>query len=223
MDLAAEWLEADGLGDFASGTVSGERTRRYHALLLSAMRPPASRVVLVNGIEAWVETEAGRCAISTQRYLPDVTYPEGWRSIVAFAHRAWPSWQFRLPDGTAIVQEVFVDREGRETVLCWRRVAGRGACCLSVRPLLSGRDYHALHRQNGAFAFDGAVQGGIVTWRPYADLPSISALSNGAYRAAPDWYRQFLTPRSAIGALITSRTLPRPGASNSTWRGTRPC
>ena len=57
MDLAAEWLEADGLGGFASGTVSGERTRRYHALLLAAMRPPSNRVVLVNGIEAWVKTE----------------------------------------------------------------------------------------------------------------------------------------------------------------------
>ena len=113
MDLAAEWLEADGLGGFASGTVGGERTRRYHALLLSAMCPPASRVVLVNGIEAWVDTEAGRYAISTQRYLPDVTYPEGWRSIVAFAHRPWPSWQFRLPDDTAIIQEVFVHRGGR--------------------------------------------------------------------------------------------------------------
>ena len=60
MDLTAEWLEADGSGGFASGTVSGERTRRYHALLLTATRPPAGRIVLVNGIEAWVETEAGR-------------------------------------------------------------------------------------------------------------------------------------------------------------------
>jgi glycogen debranching enzyme len=91
VDLAAEWLEADGLGGFPSGTASGERTRRYHALLLAAMHPPAGRVVLVNGIEAWVETEAGRYAISTQRYLPDVSYPEGWRSIVDFAHRPWPS------------------------------------------------------------------------------------------------------------------------------------
>ena len=50
-----EWLEADGLGGFASGTVSGARTRRYHALLLAAARPPADRVVLVNGFEAHVE------------------------------------------------------------------------------------------------------------------------------------------------------------------------
>ena len=48
----AEWLEADGLGGFASGTVSGIRTRRYHGLLVPATTPPAGRIVLVNGFEA---------------------------------------------------------------------------------------------------------------------------------------------------------------------------
>jgi hypothetical protein len=51
--------EADGLGGFASGTVSGIRTRRYHALHLAATKPPSGRVVLVNGYDAWVETEGG--------------------------------------------------------------------------------------------------------------------------------------------------------------------
>jgi predicted glycogen debranching enzyme len=211
VDLAAEWLEADGLGGFASGTVSGERTRRYHALLLAAISPPSSRVALVNGIEAWVDTEAGHCAISTQRYLPDVTYPEGWRSIVAFAHRPWPSWQFRLSDGTVIVQEVFVVCGGEGTVLRWRRAAGSGACCLRVRPLLSGRDYHALHRENGAITFDSLVQGGNVSWRLYADLPPISALSNGAYHAAPNWYRQFLYTAERDRGLGYVEDLASPG------------
>ena len=59
VDPKAEWLEADGLGGFASGTVDGIRTRRYHALLLSARPPPTGRVVLVNGFEAWIEGPAG--------------------------------------------------------------------------------------------------------------------------------------------------------------------
>src|SRR5439155_557566 len=66
-----EWLEADGLGGFASGTMSGIRTRRYHALLLAATKPPAGRLVLVNGFDAWVETAAGTYALSSQLYPPD--------------------------------------------------------------------------------------------------------------------------------------------------------
>ena len=75
LDSSAEWLEADGLGGFASGTVSGIRTRRYHALLLTATTPPAGRMVLVNGFDAWVETPDGTFAISSQRYAPDVVHP----------------------------------------------------------------------------------------------------------------------------------------------------
>ena len=52
LDPMAEWLEADGLGGFASGTAGGIRTRRYHALLLTATAPPAGRMVLVNGLDA---------------------------------------------------------------------------------------------------------------------------------------------------------------------------
>lgn len=55
----AEWLEPDGLGGFASGTVTGRRTRRYHALLLTATTPPSGRMVLANGCDAAVETSAG--------------------------------------------------------------------------------------------------------------------------------------------------------------------
>src|SRR2546426_3554101 len=67
-----EWLEADGLGGFDSGTSSGIRTRRYHALLLTATTPPTGRMVLVNGFDAWIETLAGRFELTSQHYAPDV-------------------------------------------------------------------------------------------------------------------------------------------------------
>src|SRR5881628_1798159 len=95
-DGSAEWLEADGLGGFASGTVNGIRTRRYHALLLAATEPPTGRVVLVNGLEAWLETAAGPFALSSQHYLPDVVHPDGAQRIVSFAADPWPAWTFGL-------------------------------------------------------------------------------------------------------------------------------
>ena len=64
MNLSAEWLEPNGLGGFASGTVGGRRARRYHALLLAATE--SGRFILVNGLEAWIETAGGAFPISTQ-------------------------------------------------------------------------------------------------------------------------------------------------------------
>lgn len=59
VDGVTEWLETDGLGGFASGTSSGLRTRRYHALLLAAATPPADRRVLVSGFVARLDTPEG--------------------------------------------------------------------------------------------------------------------------------------------------------------------
>ena len=76
-DDRREWLEADGLGGFASGTASTIRTRRYHALLLAATTPPAGRMALVNGLEAWVTVNGTRVALTTSRYAGGVEYPDG--------------------------------------------------------------------------------------------------------------------------------------------------
>src|SRR5271154_1894806 len=114
-----EWLEADGLGGFASSTVSGIRTRRYHALLLAATSPPAGRMVLVNGFDAEVETAAGRFALSTQRYAPDIEHPDGATRLLNFDLEPWPQWSYAFPGGN-VIQEIFVPHGTASVVLRWR-------------------------------------------------------------------------------------------------------
>jgi predicted glycogen debranching enzyme len=128
VDLADEWLEPDCRGGFASGTVGGERTRRYHALLLTAVTPPTGRLVLVNGLEAWIESGTTKYPLSTQRYAPNVIYPDGNIQLSAYTRDPWPIWTFRLPDGTVVKQDIFVPTGTRETVLRWRRSSCVGRC-----------------------------------------------------------------------------------------------
>ncbi len=149
-----EWLEADGLGGFASGTSTGIRTRRYHALLLTATTPPTGRMVLVNGFDAWIETPAGRFELTSQHYAPDVIGGDGAQRIEQFTAQPWPRWIFKFQDGTRIEQEILVARESQLTQVCWRLLGQRKSVRLFVRPFLSGRDYHGLHKENGAFRFD---------------------------------------------------------------------
>lgn len=209
--LTNEWLEADGLGGFASGTVGGVRTRRYHALLLAATRPPAGRVVLVNGIEAWVEIASGRHALSTQRYTPDVLYPDGHERIVSYASEPWPQWRYRTEDGLEIVQEIVAVRHRPVVALRWRLLVGQQAR-LVVRPLLSGRDYHALHHENPAFGFEPEVVDRSVVWQPYHGLPAIVVASNGDYRHEPVWYRNFLYQAELERGLDCVEDLASPGS-----------
>ena len=150
-DESAEWLEADGLGGFASGTAALVRTRRYHALLLAARAPSTGRIALVNGMDAWIDTPAGRFAISAQRYAPGVVYPDGQSRLREFSIDPWPRWTFELEDGTCVQQELFVPHGLSAVALRWRTQVASQPATLLVRPLLSGRDYHALHHQNPAF------------------------------------------------------------------------
>ena len=207
----SEWLEADGLGGFASGTVSGIRTRRYHALLLAATTPPAGRMVLVNGFDAEVEAAAGHFALTTQRYSPDVTSPNGVMRLESFDLEPWPRWTYAIPGGK-IVYELFVPREKTAVVLRWHWEGKAGPLLrLRVRPFFSGRDFHALHHANPAFRFapENAPEG--QRWRFYDGVPEVTARSNGAYHHEPCWYGNFLYEEELARGLDALEDLAAPG------------
>ena len=208
----AEWLETDGLGGFASGTVGLIRTRRYHALLLVATTPPTGRFVLVNGFDAWVETPAGSFPISSQSYMPGgLVHPDGVRRIQGFTTEPWPRWTFRVGDGTEIVQEIFARHGAPVVALSWRLAAPRAGVSLIVRPFMSGRDYHALQRENLAFRFAAVRDGNRLVWHPYDGVPGIVVLSNGEYIQQPDWYRRFLYQEERARGLDCAEDLASPG------------
>ncbi len=210
IDERTEWLEADGLGGFTSGTTSGVRTRRYHALLLTATTPPTGRVVLVNGFDAWVDTPSRSFALTTQRYAPDVQYPDGASRIVGFKSEPWPTWKFATPDGVRLMQEILVEHGTGTVLVTWTLIAG-GPVALRVRPFFSGRDYHSMHHENADFRFDAERRDAMVMFRPYGGLPCVVSLSNGEYRQAPDWYRNFLYRAELERGLDAVEDLASPG------------
>ncbi len=206
-----EWLEADGLGGFASGTATGLRTRRYHGLLLAASAPPGGRMMLVNGFDAWVSTAAGRYAISSQGYTPDVVFPDGIERLEHFEYLPWPRWVFRLEDGTSIEQSVCVVHGAPTVTVSWRLLSG-GAATLDVRPFFSGRDYHATHHENGAIDLRATnAADGTLTFTLYEGVPAVHVASNGHYDASPAWYRNFLYTAERDRGLDATEDLASPG------------
>jgi len=210
IDDRTEWLEADGLGGFASGTAAGIRTRRYHALLLTAVTPPTGRLILVNGFDAWVDAPAGSFALSTQRYAPGVLYPDGASRITDFTDEPWPTWQFDSA-ATRVSQELFVQHGTGVVVVIWTLIRSDGPVVLRARPFLSGRDYHSMHHENPSFRFEASKNDAMVQFQSYGGIPDVVSRSNGDYRHAPEWYRQFLYAAESERGLDDTEDLASPG------------
>jgi predicted glycogen debranching enzyme len=193
------------------GTASGLRTRRYHALLSAAVEPPRRRMVLVNGLETFVELPDGRqLALSSHLYRGGVIHPDGVDRIGRFTWQPWPRWEFLLEDGSTLAEEVLVAPGAARVVVRWRR-DGAGPARLSVRPLLSGRDHHALHRENPAFRFAAEEHGDFLVWRPYPGVPAVTARATGKYSHAPDWRRRFVYSEEAARGFECEEDLAAPG------------
>ena len=211
-----EWLEADGLGGFASGTVAGPRTRRYHALLLSA-EPDGSRFVLVNGADVVIETAVGSWSLSSQAYDGGVRHPDGSATIESFDAEPWPRWIHALPDGSRVQTEI-VGVHGRpEVCLRWRLLAGADSkAVLRVRPFLSGRDYHSLHHENPGFRFEPENSPDHLVFRPYAGVRASSSAATGATSTSRIGTSDSFMPRRPPEASIASRISPRRVSSRGT-------
>jgi predicted glycogen debranching enzyme len=176
--LSLEWLETNGRGGYASGTVAGANTRRYHALLLVARHPPVDRVVLVNHLEEWIEAGEHSFPISTNLYRGAV-YPDGYRLCEGFSPNPWPTWRYG-GYGIQVERELFCPYGRDMVVIRWRLVGqGSSGIFLRVRPMLSGRDYHATHHENAELQSHATIEQRQVTWQPYVGLPAVHAFHNG--------------------------------------------
>src|SRR5258708_11805707 len=98
--LSREWLETNGLGGFASSTIIGLNTRRYHGLLVAATKPPGGRLVLLSKLEEALLIDGQAFDLSANRY-PGAVHPQGFRYLKQFRLDPFPVFTFEA-DGIAI-------------------------------------------------------------------------------------------------------------------------
>ena len=191
---AREWLETNGIGGYASGTVSGANTRRYHGLLVAATKPPLGRSVLLSKLEETVIVGGERFELSANRY-PGAIHPTGYRFLKSFKLDPFPVWSFEL-GGIEIEKKIFMRNGENTTLVTWsvkdNEAVEMPAMILEVRPLTAFRDHH--HLRHATDDFDTSVETGD-SWaavRPMSDLPALYFTGNftSAERTS-EWYRNF--------------------------------
>lgn len=204
-----EWLEADGRGGYAAGTVAGANTRRYHGLLVVARRPPTDRIVLLSRLEERVTTPSGDHYHLASNQYPRVIHPHGFRHLEEFRLDPWPVWRYRL-GGLLLFKEVFVARGAGATVIRYRIEGGEAD--LEVRPLVAGRDFHDLVSENDVVSPNAEAEPGLVVYQPYPGIPPLFlSHSGGEWRPEGCWYRQTVYRREAERGLPDREDLYNPG------------
>jgi predicted glycogen debranching enzyme len=188
-DLAAattrEWLETNGLGGFASSTIIGLNTRRYHALLTAATKPPVGRVVMLSKLEETVIIGDTRHDLSANQY-PGVVHPRGFEHLEGFRLDPFPIFTYRVGDLT-IEKSVFM-LQGENTTLVQYKTSG--ICQLEIRPLIAFRDFHSTTHENSAIEGDPKLGPGMASITPYQGLPALYLAHNAAdVVPTSDWYR----------------------------------
>ena len=147
-DLAAalqrEWLVTNGLGGYASATVSGVLTRSYHGLLVAALEPPVARTVLVAGAVEWITYGDIRYPLSTHEFGDGAVSPRGYLHLESFRLEGMlPVWSFAIADAV-VERRVWMEDGANTTYVTYRLVRGSGPIDLEVTPLVTYRSFHAL-------------------------------------------------------------------------------
>src|SRR5512140_1656132 len=140
--LRQEWLVTNGLGGYASGTVSGAITRRYHGLLIAALPNPLGRTMMLNGLSERLRLPDRHVVYTGAEELASVT-PEANRVLGEFRLEAGlPVWRYEV-DGYVLEKRLFLPYRQNTVHVTYILLSGRGKLRLGLRPAMHFRSHDA--------------------------------------------------------------------------------
>ncbi len=188
-----EWLSANGIGSFGSGTVAGAATRRYHALLVAALRPPLGRMTLFSKVDETLTVLDSRFDLSANCYPNDVVYPDGWKYVASFSPWPVPTWTYRMPGETVLVKRIYLARGKNTVYITYTLREAPGNATLTLTPLVVWKDYHHQMRPWPGFPHaQGPLVGGYFI-KATEDAPTLRLLARGARWKPGGWWHERVT------------------------------
>jgi predicted glycogen debranching enzyme len=139
-----EWLVTNGIGGYASGTVAGSQTRRYHGLLLAALQPPVGRTQLVSAIDEIIHYQGADFSLATHRWASGAVDPKGYLLLEDFhLEGSTPVWTYALAD--ALLEKRVWMRQGENTTgVQYTFLRGSSALEIDLKAIVNYRDFHSL-------------------------------------------------------------------------------
>ena len=183
-----EWLITNGLGSYASSSILGINTRKYHALLVAALDPPGNRTVCLSKLDEDILVGSDVNRLGSNEFH-DVIYPEGYKLIEQFSINPFPTYTYNV-DNVQVIKTVFMPRRKNAVAITYK-LTNKNNMSVKVRlyPLLTCRYYHTVVYQskvplNFTLKSDGAEFQAIFQ-RPQATI--ICHATDGKFKEGINW------------------------------------
>jgi glycogen debranching enzyme len=209
--LRREWLVTNGLGGYASGTLAGPLTRRYHGLLVAALTPPVGRTVLVGGVVEWATHAGQRYPLSAHEYVGGTIDPQGYRYLQTLALEGTiPVWTFAVADAL-LERRIWMAHGANTTYVEYRLARGEGEVALEITPLVTYRDFHTLRSGHG---WQPQVTPGVheaeITFGS-GTMPLLLHATGGSFTGESAWWWNFRHREEAARGLDDRSDFYAPG------------
>ncbi|MGZ3625400.1 MAG: amylo-alpha-1,6-glucosidase [Ktedonobacteraceae bacterium] len=176
--LDREWIVTNGLGGYASGTVSGATTRSYHGLLVAALIPPVERDVLVTKIDETIELPDTRVLkLGVNEYRDGTIDPQGYTYLDRFTLEAdVPCFRYQLNENLTLEKRVWMEYGQNTTYVQYALSAAPGTnvgpLTLTITPYCVYRSHHASTHGDANWHFLVEDQGNRCRIRAYEEAPA---------------------------------------------------
>ncbi|HLK04385.1 MAG TPA: amylo-alpha-1,6-glucosidase [Candidatus Acidoferrum sp.] len=172
---AREWLVTNAIGGFASGTISGASTRRYHGLLVAALQPPVGRTQLVAALDEVVSYAGAEYELATHEWASGAIAPQGLQFIESFRlDGTIPTWTYAFGD-IRLEKRIWMRQRENTTYVRYTLLSASAPLQFQAKALVNYRDFH------------GATHAG--DWRMRIE-PALHGLRVIAYDGAVPFYLQ---------------------------------
>lgn len=187
-----EWLETNGIGGYASSSIAGANTRKYHGLLVAALNPPTDRRVFVSKVEERIIEGNDTYDISVNQY-PGTVYPQGHHYLKSFERKPISTWIYEGKNWT-LQKKLFMVPQSNTTVVTYENIGG-WEFDIELHPLLANKDYHSTFRENDFDFYYESDQSNIKVYAYPDSSPLFLNWSKGKFTESRAWYKNIELPK----------------------------
>jgi len=187
--LGREWLLSNRIGAYASSTVAGCNTRRYHGLLVAATAPPMGRLVTVSQLSEQLSIDGESIDLATIEF-PGTVQPNGAAHLAEFRNEPTPTFVFRR-DGWELVKQIVLADSANAAAVRYVLRGRSGRLC--ILPFVALRDFHHLRKADEPhqMTFETVDAGCVVNDRERPVPPLYLLAPGGQFEARPEWWYRF--------------------------------